>query len=200
MSQLIVLVRHGRSQANFRKILADYRDRYPLTPLGVTQARTAAVELAKLRIEALFSSPVLRARQTAGIIGRRLGLDVSLDVRLWERRFGRLAGTYHKKGMWRFTKAKFESFESVHKRIMSFINSNKDIPCYAAVTHMDTIANVLMKRWGQDEMSGFVIRPYEGTITLLERDGPKIRVLASGIPYLSEGVMERIPKKYRVEV
>lgn len=63
-----------------------------LTALGMHQARTLARTLAVEPIASVYSSDLRRARQTAGPIGRALGLDVEVDVRLRERSFGTSEG------------------------------------------------------------------------------------------------------------
>ena len=64
----IILVRHGEP---------DYR-RDCLTPAGLRQAEAAAERLADEGIEAVFSSPMGRARETAGCTARRLQLPVTV--------------------------------------------------------------------------------------------------------------------------
>jgi phosphohistidine phosphatase SixA len=56
----------------------------PLSPKGEGQAERLAAFLAGggFRPEAIVSSPKLRARQTAEIVGRSLGVEIRLDERL----------------------------------------------------------------------------------------------------------------------
>ncbi len=51
----------------------------PLAPLGVRQAEAAATWLAAEDIDAVYSSPMTRARETAGPIGTATGLDVVVE-------------------------------------------------------------------------------------------------------------------------
>jgi probable phosphoglycerate mutase len=63
-----------------------------LSPLGVRQAEALARGLAAERLDALYSSGLGRAVQTADVIGRELGLQVRTDARLRERHLGMLQG------------------------------------------------------------------------------------------------------------
>ncbi len=56
-----------------------------LTDLGRRQAARTAERLRQLGLRAVFSSPLRRARQTAGIIAAPTGLRVQQDARIRER-------------------------------------------------------------------------------------------------------------------
>ena len=60
----------------------------PLTENGVAQAEALAQRVALERIDAIVSSDLGRAMQTAQRIGERTGLPVTPDKRLRERAFG----------------------------------------------------------------------------------------------------------------
>jgi probable phosphomutase (TIGR03848 family) len=60
----IVLIRHGRSEANAQGVLAGRSDT-PLDETGRVQARELAARLADVPLDLLVTSPQLRARQTA---------------------------------------------------------------------------------------------------------------------------------------
>lgn len=57
----------------------------PLSSVGLEQARATAKFFSSKNISAIFSSPLLRTKQTAEIMAQNLGLEVSLDERLKER-------------------------------------------------------------------------------------------------------------------
>ncbi len=95
MSRLL-LVRHGQSTWNAEGRWQGRADP-PLSELGVRQAEAVAGALAGERttayeIGALWTSPLERARQTAVIVGARIGLEVSEDARLEERDAGEWTG------------------------------------------------------------------------------------------------------------
>src|SRR5215471_4794144 len=87
----LILVRHGESTANREKIFAE--DHTPLTDLGRRQAADVAARIAShFHPSAIVASPLVRARQTAEVIGRHLGLAVEVVPGLEESDFGFLKG------------------------------------------------------------------------------------------------------------
>lgn len=74
----IILARHGAAST------PDGVSPRTLTKAGVTQSDALAAVAASLRVAAVWSSTMLRARQTADIVAGHLGLDVVPDDRLRE--------------------------------------------------------------------------------------------------------------------
>jgi probable phosphoglycerate mutase len=87
----LLLVRHGETDWNAAGRLQGHTDT-PLNELGRRQALTLAEELSGHGIEAVYSSDLARARATAEIVGRRLGLPVVLDPGLREKDWGTWEG------------------------------------------------------------------------------------------------------------
>lgn len=88
----IFLVRHGQDEDNARGILNGRRD-MPLTKFGSEQAYAVAQKLKEYDIEVIYTSPLLRAYQTAQIISDVIAVDkVVVDQHLIERDFGVLTG------------------------------------------------------------------------------------------------------------
>jgi probable phosphoglycerate mutase len=87
----LLLVRHGETDWNADGRLQGQTDR-PLSDFGRRQARQLADELADEELEAVYSSDLTRARETAEIIGERLGLPVALDPDLREKDWGTWEG------------------------------------------------------------------------------------------------------------
>lgn len=90
--QRIFLVRHGQSTFNVDGRLPSQLPNVPLTDEGRRQAHEAAVALAGLRLSAIVSSPLERARDTAEIIARGWALAVREDPRLMDTDMTRWAG------------------------------------------------------------------------------------------------------------
>lgn len=83
------VVRHGESEYNLRRLCNDDPARpVHLTVRGRVQAIAAAEQLNTYRVDAIYASPLPRARETAALIGERLGLAVTLDDRLADIRSG----------------------------------------------------------------------------------------------------------------
>lgn len=86
------LLRHGQTRWNIEGKIQGKTD-IPLNETGMEQAECLAGAMADCRARALFSSPLLRARQTAGIVAEKTGLEVTVlpelkevDFGLWEGR------------------------------------------------------------------------------------------------------------------
>jgi probable phosphoglycerate mutase len=94
---VIYLCRHGQTAWNRERRLQGQRES-DLTPLGRAQAGAMADLLHDLIARdppapwRIVASPLRRARDTAGIIGARLGLPVAFDDRLMELTIGEWEG------------------------------------------------------------------------------------------------------------
>ncbi len=91
-SMLIRLARHGESEGNFAGSLQGSRFDTPLSGRGRRQAEALAIRLAEEGIDAVWSSPMARARETAAIVAAPLGLSVSIDADLVEFDWGVWSG------------------------------------------------------------------------------------------------------------
>jgi broad specificity phosphatase PhoE len=87
----LLLVRHGETDWNAEGRLQGQTDR-PLSDFGRRQARQLADEMADEELEAIYSSDLSRARETAAIVAERLGLPVVLDPDLREKDWGSWEG------------------------------------------------------------------------------------------------------------
>jgi broad specificity phosphatase PhoE len=70
----LLLARHGESDWNHAHRWQGFADR-PLTERGREQAEALADRLAKIPLDAIYSSDLSRARDTAAAVGRRHDLD-----------------------------------------------------------------------------------------------------------------------------
>lgn len=84
-------VRHGESLYNAQGRLQGHLE-VPLSARGVQQAEATAEALAGQPIDAVYASPLCRARQTAEVIAQRLRLPLRVDDRLKEIDVGRFQG------------------------------------------------------------------------------------------------------------
>lgn len=88
------LLRHGESLKNVKGIGSSWPEKVPmpLTKKGKKEVEKAAREAKKKKIDFIFASDILRARQTAEIVGKKLGMKPILDKRLREIGLGVLNG------------------------------------------------------------------------------------------------------------
>ena len=87
----LLLVRHGETDWNAEGRLQGHTDR-PLSDYGRGQARRLAEELEGEELEAIYSSDLARARETAEIVGERLELPIALEPDLREKDWGTWEG------------------------------------------------------------------------------------------------------------
>lgn len=89
---LLCITRHGETDWNLQGILQGWMD-VTLNALGRQQAREMATHFDHLGFSAIWSSPLLRARETAEIIAPRIRLPYpKLHSGLMERNFGVFQG------------------------------------------------------------------------------------------------------------
>ncbi|HEX4362960.1 MAG TPA: histidine phosphatase family protein [Solirubrobacteraceae bacterium] len=90
-SSEVLLVRHGETDDN---AAARFQGRLDtrLNARGQEQAHALAVTLLDEGLRALYASPLLRALQTARIVGEAIGLQAVLDERLVEADAGAWTG------------------------------------------------------------------------------------------------------------
>ncbi len=86
----IDFVRHGKTNYNENKFATGWDDP-ALNNDGILQAQYTADIISEKYTE-LYSSDLLRCKQTAEILNKKLGLEIKYDKRLRERNFGSLAG------------------------------------------------------------------------------------------------------------
>jgi broad specificity phosphatase PhoE len=87
----LLLVRHGETDWNAEGRLQGHTDR-PLNDFGRRQAKELADRLADEGADAIYASDLARAKETAEILGERLGLPVVLDADLREKNWGNWEG------------------------------------------------------------------------------------------------------------
>lgn len=90
----IILVRHGETEWNVAEIFRGRID-IELNETGIKQAELLAKYLSKLKIEAIYSSPLKRALKTAEIIAGHHKLNVDIAPGLIDFNFGKWQGLSH---------------------------------------------------------------------------------------------------------
>jgi len=84
------LLRHGTSLKNLKDVDACWPEKtpYPLIKEGEEQIRVAARRLKNEKIDLIFSSDLLRAKQTAEIVGKEIGIKPKFNKKLRDANVG----------------------------------------------------------------------------------------------------------------
>ncbi|MHC4423816.1 MAG: histidine phosphatase family protein, partial [Planctomycetota bacterium] len=90
--QILYLLRHGESAANVERIFAARRINPPLSAIGREQIKRQSKTLASIGFDACYTSPLLRAKQSAEILGQEIGLQFIETEALMEVDVGTLDG------------------------------------------------------------------------------------------------------------
>lgn len=88
---LFYFLRHGETEWNAEGRLCGRTD-VPLSSVGRRQAQLLGERLKGLAVEALYSSPLQRAIETAREVGRAIGHEPIVDARLTELSYGAWEG------------------------------------------------------------------------------------------------------------
>jgi len=134
----LYFVRHGESEANTRHVISNRESPFGLTELGKQQARILAENLKNVPFTALYSSPILRARETAEILSLSFHLHYQVTEALREYDCGILEEKSDEES-WRLHREFYDSwtlhhhhsnkpeggecFVDIKNRFLPFINS-----------------------------------------------------------------------------
>lgn len=89
----IWFIRHAESEANVGRIYANTGCSFPLTANGLQQAMTISSQLSSVQIRAIYTSPLLRATQTAEQICKIKKMEMQVAPELSEYSMGIYEGT-----------------------------------------------------------------------------------------------------------
>ncbi|MDU4891241.1 MAG: histidine phosphatase family protein [Clostridium sp.] len=88
----ILIIRHGQSEADILNVHEGRAD-FPLTNLGIKQATVMAEALSSnYKISKIYSSPLLRAKETAQSLSKATHAPITFEDNLMEFNNGLLAG------------------------------------------------------------------------------------------------------------
>jgi broad specificity phosphatase PhoE len=192
---IVYLVRHGVTDWHREGKLTGQRD-IALNDDGVAQGDRAADALGTVPIAEVLSSPLLRALQTAEIIGRRFSIEVARDPRLTDIRVGAWEGMSYDQIAMSDEYRRFladplaeripggEQLEEVRRRAVSAIeqaltdNPSGDGIC--VVTHAGIIRLLICHYLGAPLGTYHRVRVSPGSVTAVgfAGDGSTPRVLA----------------------
>jgi probable phosphomutase (TIGR03848 family) len=164
----LLLVRHGRTQANASGVLAGWTPGISLDETGVAQASTLASRLAPIPVAAVVTSPLERCQETAtALLSSREGLTASIDERIAECRYGDWTGRkiseLTKDPLWKVVQqhasaARFPGpdgesiLDMQHRAVESVREWNVQLgpdAVWIAVSHADVIKAILADALGQ---------------------------------------------------
>jgi len=80
----LYFVRHGESEANIQHVISNRESPFGLTDRGRGQAKALAENLRDIPMTAIYSSPVRRAKETAGILSQSFQLSYEVTEALRE--------------------------------------------------------------------------------------------------------------------
>lgn len=172
---LALFVRHGRTPTTGEVLPGQARGLH-LSDEGNAQAQEAADRLAVFEVDAVYASPLERARETAAPIGKRLGVKVRADRGLADCDFGEWTGAelkalaklpawgavqHHPSGF-RFPGG--ESFLEMYSRVVGAVErlrSGHTGGTVVFVSHADPIKAAVAHAAGAhlDQFQRFVISP-----------------------------------------
>lgn len=192
----IYIVRHGETEANKKGYLQGWTD-IPLNENGRIIAELTGRGLKGIRFDHCFSSPLIRAKETAEILLRESGnsVSVSFDDRIKEMNFGSFEGmNVRDEKVIRFLKElivdyKFpdgESFQEVIKRTQEFLKeliAKDDDKTYLVSTHgcaLRAMLNFLYED-KDDYWHGRV--PYNCCVNIVEVKNGTATLIADDIIY-----------------
>jgi probable phosphomutase (TIGR03848 family) len=175
----IYLIRHGRSVANTKGILAGRLPKIELDEIGVAQARALAQNLASVDIADIFSSPLERCMATAAIILEQNPKIKKMQVadEFIECDYGKWSGKKISKlsllPLWKViqstpSQATFPDGESMMQMssravggLMTLLNTKKPPKNIAIVSHADVIKALIAFAMGLhlDNFQKLIIDP-----------------------------------------
>lgn len=192
----IFLIRHGESEGNAARILCGQTIPTSLTSRGRSQILEAGRGLKDLPFEAVYSSPITRAVQSAEILSNVLGLGIVPDERFIETDVGSLAGrnldqiyledkdwaqefyteTYVKYGVEKFSKI----VNRVREGILDISNRHPE-GNVIVVTHLHPIKSALVLTLKLEPAAVRNLRVSNGSISVLRVDNGEARLLAFNV-------------------
>jgi probable phosphoglycerate mutase len=198
----ILLVRHGQTPTT-GKVLPGRAKGLHLADQGHEQAKIAAARIAELKVDAVYSSPLERARETAAPIAAALGLTTRIDRGLLECDFGDWTGKELSKlaklpewqtvqrapSTFRFPNG--ESFTEMQTRMVSTLDRLRQAHpggTIVCVSHADTIKAAVAYALGThiDLFQRIVISPASVSALTWHSGGPIVLAVNSTGRPLSE--------------
>ncbi|MDP3052824.1 MAG: class I tRNA ligase family protein [bacterium] len=192
------ILRHGQAESNHHKIISCWPEKITvkLTDKGREQIEKIAQVLNKKNIQLIFSSDLLRTKETAGIVSKKINIPVNFDERLREYNVGEFNGQPIEKfndfmgekiNLFSKTPEGGENLSDIRKRMMDSIlelekkYKNKNI---LIVSHGDPLWILEGASQGLNEKE--LVKSMENYIKV----GELREIKLSNLPYDGEGKLD----------
>jgi probable phosphomutase (TIGR03848 family) len=187
MTKIILLIRHAENDVMYRR-LAGRLPGVHLNRRGQQQALALARMLLGMPVQALYSSPLERAVETAEPLARALGLRIEMRPGLNEVDFGRWQGRSYKQlqrtQLWQVLQAtpsrvrfpEGEALSDAQQRVVAELEDLAVEGMIACVTHADVIRLALLHylNMALDDLHRLVIAPASVSAILVGERGPQV--------------------------
>jgi broad specificity phosphatase PhoE len=149
----ILLARHGETDWNVQRRVQGHSDR-PLNETGRAQAVALAETLDGAQLDAIYSSDLARAYDTAQVVAERTGLAVTVLPELRERDFGTWEGLTDTEILERYPEARSGSWgdaetkEEMADRVLAALRriaAAHPGGCVLVVTHGGPVRSLLVE-------------------------------------------------------
>lgn len=128
----IYIIRHGTTVWNEKQIIQGLSNNR-LSKNGIRLVEQSALSFSKVKLDIIYSSPLMRTMQTANIINKYYKVKIIKDRRLIESDEGiftrKYKSTLSKEEIYahnyRLDQFGIETWQSVHDRMLNFINNIK---------------------------------------------------------------------------
>jgi isoleucyl-tRNA synthetase len=215
----IILVRHGQAENNVLFMSSAAHDKHPLTELGYAQAQTTAENLMKENIDVVFSSPVLRAKQTAEAYTKKSGMEMIIDERLseifsgsWEEKSQNDPSIKMSRDVYKALPVEDryltkrgetgESWEDLQNRVQDFLDemlekyAGKTVLCFAH-QGTDEIALKILKNLSNEDAAETIFHDItNGEIMPIYVDSRTNREIDLHRPFIDGIILEKDGKSY----
>ncbi len=156
----IFLLRHGATDWNLAQRCQGSTD-LELNEVGLRQAEAAALDLSREKIDAIYSSQLKRALQTAGAVGRFHNLAVTIEESLRELDHGEIEGL---------------TFAEIQATRPDFLRRWRETPADADIPGGERLIDVEQRAW--DGMRRIVRRHRaEETLVVVSHNFPILAVI-----------------------
>jgi broad specificity phosphatase PhoE len=198
----IMLARHGETEWNVSEIFRGRRD-VGLSEMGIKQAELLGNYLIDLKVEAIYSSPLKRALDTARYVAKHHRLDVNVVSGLTDFNYGAWEGLTHQevrskyRGLYeRWLKEPHlvkmpegESLGEVRERAKSVVDrvASKHSGTVVLVSHRVVNKVLICSMLGLDNSHFWDIKQDLGGITVFEYEGSRYKLIKhNDTSYLSQ--------------